>query len=260
MLKYLLTILLFCTSISFSFSQEIIVDPSKKVEVVEAYDEMVDDEEAEELFIDTIITIRPVKISEDSIRLWKQQPDFKYLSNLDSLLDVEQQKKENAQQQTGSGPRVNVGSPDTSFLSGLMWLLAIAFVVFVVYQLLQNKGLFKGGSSRLKVAEVANEAEEDILEMNIQQMLTGAEQQSNYRLATRYHFIKTLQLLNEKSKIDFSADKTNRQYLYEIPEQWRSEFSRLVLNYEYIWFGNVQIDQTLYNKITTLHNSFNNRI
>lgn len=259
MLKYIITILLFCCQIGFSYGQVVPAAPSEEV-VVDAYEEVMQDEEdtEETLFIDTILAIRPVKISEDSVRLWKGKPDFSYLSNLDSLLDAEQRKK--AAPQNSRTPSMNAGSPDTSFLKGLMWLLAIAFVLFVLYQLLQNKGLFKGGSAKLSVTQVAEEVEEDILELNIHQMLMKAEQQGNYRLATRYQFIKTLQLLNQKDRIDFAVDKTNRQYLYEIPEQWRSEFSRLVLNYEYIWFGNVHIDQSLYEKITTLHTSFNARV
>lgn len=261
MLKYIFTILLICGQLGCSFGQVVPTEPAEEV-VVDAYEDLMEDEEdtEEELFIDTILAIRPVRISEDSVRLWKGKPDFYYLSNLDSLLDAQQRKKEKAESQNSRTPSMNAGSPDTSFLKGLMWLLAIAFVLFVVYQLLQNKGLFKGGSAKLAVSQVAEEVEEDILELNIHQMLIKAEQQSNFRLATRYQFIKTLQLLNQKNRIDFAVDKTNRQYLYEIPEQWRSEFSRIVLNYEYIWFGNVHIDQPLYDKVTTLHTSFNARV
>lgn len=259
MFKFIFTILLICSHQGISYAQVIPPDSSEEV-VVEAYDELMEDEVKEELYIDTILAIRPIRISEDSVRLWKGKPDFNYLSNLDSLLDAQQHKKETAKEQNNGGPRMSAGSPDTSFLKGLMWLLAVAFVLFVIYQLFQNKGLFKGGSAKLSVAEVTPEAEEDILELNIHQMLIKAEQQGNFRLATRYQFIKTLQLLNQKDRIDFAVDKTNRQYLYEIPEQWRSEFSRLVLNYEYIWFGNVHIDQPLYEKITTLHTSFNARV
>lgn len=256
MLKCIFTILFCCSQLGILYAQESPAVPTEEI-VVEAYDDLLaeDEDEEKELFIDTILSIRPIRISDDSVRIWKRQPDFKYLANLDSLLDAEQHKKETAKE-----PRFNVGSPDTSLLKGLMWLLAIAFVLFVTYQLFQNKGLFKGGSRKLAVSEVVPEAEEDILELNIHQMLMKAEQQANFRLATRYQFIKTLQLLNQKNRIDFAVDKTNRQYQYEIPEQWRTDFSKLVLNYEYIWFGNVHIDQPLYEKITTLHTSFNARL
>ena len=155
---------------------------------------------------------------------------------------------------------MNVGSPDTSLLKGLMWILAIAFVGFVAYQLLQNKGFFKGNSRKLVTAAVEEPQEEDLLDMNINQLLQKATEQENYTLATRYQFIKTLQLLNDKQLIDFAADKTNRQYQYELPEKWSAAFSSLLLNYEYIWFGKEPIDVQLYEKISSLHNNFNARL
>jgi hypothetical protein len=212
-------------------------------------------EEDEILNLDTIIAIRSIAISADSIRLLKKE--LSYLTNLDSLLDASQRKKETS---TVQKPSMNVGSPDTSLLKGLMWILAIAFVGFVAYQLLQNKGFFKVNSRKLVTAAVEEPQEEDLLDMNINQLLQIATEQENYTLATRYQFIKTLQLLNDKQLIDFAADKTNRQYQYELPEKWSAAFSSLLLNYEYIWFGKEPIDVQLYEKISSLHNNFNARL
>jgi len=258
-LKYLITIwMLLCGNPGWLQAQETFDSVQKEIIVVPTEDyvveQLVDDEE-EVLTIDTILAIRTIKISTDSVRFWKNKKEFSYLSNLDSLLKADRQQQQSPQQT--KGPKMKAGSPDTSFLKGLMWILAITFILFVVYQLLQNKGLFKGSSRKLTVEEIAEPQQEDILEMDIDQLLRKAEQQADYRLATRYQYIKTLQFLNDKQWIDFAADKTNRQYLYEIPEQKRSEFSRLILNYEYVWFGNTTIDHDLYKKITTLHGIFN---
>ena len=254
-LKYFLTILLYCCQPALGMAQQTPVDVEEVIVVTQEDDTDNEMEEDEILNLDTIIAIRSIAISADSIRLLKKE--LSYLTNLDSLLDATQRKKETS---TVQKPSMNVGSPDTSLLKGLMWILAIAFVGFVAYQLLQNKGLFKGNSRKLVTAAAEEPQEEDLLDMNINQLLQKATEQENYTLATRYQFIKTLQLLNDKQLIDFAADKTNRQYQYELPEKWSAAFSSLLLNYEYIWFGKEPIDVQLYEKISSLHNNFNARL
>jgi len=254
-LKYFLTILLYCCQPALGMAQQTPVEVEEVIVVTQEDDTDNEMEEDEILNLDTIIAIRSIAISADSIRLLKKE--LSYLTNLDSLLDATQRKKETS---TVQKPSMNVGSPDTSLLKGLMWILAIAFVGFVAYQLLQNKGLFKGNSRKLVTAAVEEPQEEDLLDMNINQLLQKATEQENYTLATRYQFIKTLQLLNDKQLIDFAADKTNRQYQYELPEKWSAAFSSLLLNYEYIWFGKEPIDVQLYEKISSLHNNFNARL
>lgn len=238
---------------SDSVSNEIIVAPGEAY-----YDEQIEEDDEKVVNIDTILAIRYIQISTDSILLWKNKKEFRYLSNLDSLLQAAQQQKQSIQQP--KDPKMSISSADTSFLKGLMWMLAITFILFVLYQLLQNKGLFKGNTRKLKVAELAKSEQETLFEIDIDQLLKKAEQQADYRLATRFQYIKTLQLMNDKQLIEFAADKSNRQYVYELPEQRRSEFFTLILNYEYIWFGNTSIDHELYKKITTLHSIFNSRM
>ena len=254
-LKYFLTILLYCCQPALGMAQQTPVEVEEVIVVTQEDDTDNEMEEDEILNLDTIIAIRSIAISADSIRLLKKE--LSYLTNLDSLLDASQRKKETS---TVQKPSMNVGSPDTSLLKGLMWILAIAFVGFVAYQLLQNKGFFKVNSRKLVTAAVEEPQEEDLLDMNINQLLQIATEQENYTLATRYQFIKTLQLLNDKQLIDFAADKTNRQYQYELPEKWSAAFSSLLLNYEYIWFGKAPIDVQLYEKISSLHNNFNARL
>jgi hypothetical protein len=238
-------------------------EPSVMVDTVEAapYDDDYHSSKADEeevMSYDTILDIHSIQISADSIRSLKNKKELRYLSNLDSVLDAQQRQLE--EERGSNGPRFSMGSPDTSFLRQLMWLLAICFVAFVVYQLLQNKGFFKGGSRKLVRSESTASEADDIMELNIDHLLLQAEQQGDYRLATRYQFIKTLQQLHDKQLIEFAADKTNRQYLYELPAHCQQTFSTIVLQYEHVWFGNMEIDQPVYHKIISLYSQFNSSI
>jgi hypothetical protein len=215
-------------------------------------------EDEEVITYDTILTIRSIQISADSIRLLKNKKELSYLSSLDSVLDAQQRQLE--EEQGNNTPSFNMGSPDSSFLRQLMWLLAICFIVFVVYQLFQNKGFFKGGSRKLVLPAYTDTKEDDMMELDIGHLLQQAEQQGNYRLATRYQFISTLQQLHHKQLIEFAADKTNRQYLYELPAQYQPMFSTIVFQYEHVWFGNMDIDEIVYHKITALYFQFNSSI
>jgi hypothetical protein len=82
----------------------------------------------------------------------------------------------------------------------------------------------------------------------------------DYRVAVKYLFLKTLHQLAGRSFIEYAVDKTNYQYLREISPDKRNEFSKLVLNYEYIWYGNVNIGRELYDNLEKDFTAFQHKI
>ena len=97
--------------------------------------------------------------------------------------------------------------------------------------------------------------------VSYQNLITQAVNNKNYRLATRYHYLQTLQKLALKGLIQFTADKTNLQYSTELNgNPVRESFLALTLNYEYAWYGDFNITDTMFEKIQNNFIAFNNNL
>ncbi|RYY68315.1 MAG: DUF4129 domain-containing protein, partial [Chitinophagaceae bacterium] len=60
----------------------------------------------------------------------------------------------------------------------------------------------------------------------------------------------------DNNHIDYEPDKTNSRYVYELPESWRNDFSKLVFQYEYVWYGHFDIDNNQYANVQKGYDAF----
>ena len=211
-----------------------------------------------ELPPDTILYVHSAPNIADSLGKLKKHRDFAYITILDSLLREQAQKKKKIDE---------LPVPDTSpsFLDGLlnsfgfklmMWALAIGFIGIIVFQLMKGNGLFSPKNTVSPVADGGDDAEVLMAQNDFDGLIAAAVHEGNYRLAIRYHFIKALQLLRDKNFIQYQADKTNSRYVYELPTHLRSPFSKLVLPYEYAWYGHFEITALQYESLRATYESF----
>lgn len=104
--------------------------------------------------------------------------------------------------------------------------------------------------------------EENLSAINFDTLIEAALKEKNYRLATRYLYLKSLKTLTNNEIIEWHYDKTNGEYLNEIKnENIKSVFKRISYIYEYVWYGEFPIDEVIYfknqsdfEKINTLQN------
>jgi hypothetical protein len=215
----------------------------------------------EELLTDTILNIRAIGLSPDTILQWKNKKEFIYVKNLDSLLKVNQAKED-----ASSNGKVSFSPPsfldnifNGSFLKMILWMLAAFFVLMVIYQLIKNKGFFHKVVTK-GVEEETAEPEADIMAQNFDLLIQQSFKTGDYRMATRYQFLKTLQLLSDHNQVDYAADKTNSRYVQELPVHWRNDFARLILSYEYVWYGNFALTLQQYESLQQQYSSFRKKI
>ena len=224
--------------------------------------EVNDDEAAAEVFpTDTFLFIHPILIAPDTIALWKKKTAFAYIKNLDSLLKAFQDKEKNAAAIQSTGPR-------NSFMDNLLnapalklffWLLAVIFIGVIVYHLLKNKVFFQMTSSSSNAAEIA-EDENELRQTDYDKLINQSCKAADYRLAVRYLFLKTLQQLNYKNLVIFAPEKTNSRYVQELPQQWRNDFSKLIIHYEYVWYGNFAVSKEQYETVQQRYSAFLQKI
>ena len=114
------------------------------------------------------------------------------------------------------------------------------------------------------------EVEEDVLtgESDFDTLINQSLKSDNYRLAVRYQYLKVLHKLADKHFIEMAADKTNYQYVREVAgrggraahQDFQNEFASLTLSYEYVWYGEFAVDETIYRKIATGFTQFNQKL
>ena len=173
-------------------------------------------------------------------------------------------KKKQADKQTKITVRENKGSSflDGIFNSGilqtLLWMAAISLLLFIIYKLFLSNAIF---SKRLKKVKIEVEQEEDVTLTNYYDaLLRKAYNAGELRIAMRFLFLKTLQKLNDRELIRYSVDKTNSNYVKELPPAKRNLFASLALYYEYIWYGNAPVTKDTFDAIEIKFNDFLNRL
>jgi len=137
------------------------------------------------------------------------------------------------------------------------WILAIAAVVIIVFLLLKNdvRRLFYGQSASLSID--FSEFEEDINKIDFDKLIEESIAKKDFRKAVRLHFLKLLKQLTDNNLIKWQIDKTNKDYSIELSNsKYKVKFNQLSLAYEYIWYGDFQLDETIYKETISQFNSF----
>lgn len=82
-------------------------------------------------------------------------------------------------------------------------------------------------------------------------------QQKEYRQAVRLYFIKNLKALSDKELIVWDINKTNNNYIYEIQDkELRANYAKSSLVFDYIWYGEFEVDESDFNSIRQQYESF----
>ena len=211
---------------------------------------------------DTTIYNNQLKVSPDSIQSWKNLKGFEYAAFLDSMLKNKQDskvEKPNVRASTGPGWLDRVfSSPATKVF---FWILAGIFILFILYRLFLAESFFKKKPANFTASNPEDSADESGDDNDFDRNISLALDKGNFRLAIRYHYLKVLQSLAVKKLIEPAADKTNYQYVREMTYQpYQNDFASLTLSYEYVWYGEFNIDAKLYAKIAPGFSGFNQKI
>lgn len=198
-----------------------------------------DEEYQQEIKPDTVLIKNTFLISPDSIAAIKKKKEFAYVPLMDSLL--------RAQDKTSPAKLDRPVSMVERFLNSrffrfFVWLIPISLLLFVLYNFLKSRGSF----TKKKQSDVREEDDErpDNTNLDYLKLAQQAADKGEFRVAVKYLFLRTLQQLSAGGHINYASDKTNYNYVQEIASDKKKDFARLVLNYEYVWYGNAIPDRS----------------
>ncbi|WP_152973343.1 hypothetical protein [Lacinutrix mariniflava] len=136
-------------------------------------------------------------------------------------------------------------------------LLGIGTLFLLIRFLMQTpiSSVFKSESRTIDSIHFTEEA---LTETNFDKLTKKAIKKENYRLATRYLYLKSLQQLSKKEIIKWNFDKTNSEYINEIKNtNTKDLFKRASYIYDYVWYGEFTIDKDSFNQNQELFNQLN---
>ena len=213
---------------------------------------------AKEVLSDTTINFSDFTIQNDTLAALKLRHEYRWISNIDSFLLA--QKKEDSEQakiviKQNSGKSFLNYFFNSGILQTIMWVAVAALILFIIYRLFLSEGLFGIMSAKAGVNVQTDEDDVRLVD-DYEILLRKSYTEGNWRFAMRFLFLKTLRKLSEQSMIVYAVDKTNSMYINEIPLAKRNEFVTLAHYYEYIWYGNIEIEKTVFDNIENKFNSF----
>ncbi|MDZ7900189.1 MAG: hypothetical protein U5N85_19475 [Arcicella sp.] len=137
----------------------------------------------------------------------------------------------------------------------LKWLFYGVLLFGVLMLILKGNFNFSFTPKNNKVDEIisettAIESAEQLKSIGYEDQIQRAEEQGNYRLAIRLYYLWTLKKLIDGDLIQFHIKKTNRDYCQELAGKTVfDDFSQCTQYYNYVWFGEFNVDNSMYAKI-----------
>jgi len=137
-------------------------------------------------------------------------------------------------------------------------VLLFVLVIYFIFRAIVNKeGAWVFGKSSDKSIIPVTDIENNIHATNFKNLIAEAEENSNYRLAIRYYYLWLLKKLSTAEIIHYDVEKTNNDYRNEIetPEV-KKEFAYTSYLYNYIWYGEFDVNDEEFSKAKRAFDSF----
>jgi hypothetical protein len=189
------------------------------------------------------------KIPDTAINKWKNSHDFDY-ANDPSLWKQEPQEKEGLVQRIF----------DSDAFRWFIYLLLGSVLIYVLYKIISDNNLRffyrKPVRFRKTIVEEAELPEEDL-----EQLLKKAVAGKEYRLATRYFYLKTLRHLDKRELIRWHIQTTDEEYLRQMDARPQgARFRWLTSVYERVWYGKFPMDEYQFNRLSQYFQDFHKDI
>lgn len=127
------------------------------------------------------------------------------------------------------------------------WSIAIIALICMILLLRRSQltGLIKPKSKSSTFS--FNDITEELDTINFADRIRAAEQEHDFRNATRWKYLQVLYQLDKKGLIVFANYKTNINYLHELKTAaLRDGFTDLSKLYDYVWYGEFKLTEKAY--------------
>jgi hypothetical protein len=182
-------------------------------------------------------------------------------------LDYTEEKKEKPKEHPKERKQEEkTSSMDLSGIAPLFkvlgFVLIIGIIGFILAKLLPTL-LYKNSAvvkSNIDIESEEELHEENIAEWPLQKLLNKYIADGDIRNAIRIYYLMSLQLLHLNGFIKWEKDKTNSKYILEFSSHPQAaDFSNLTSIYETTWYGNFQLNASMFDVAKNQFLMFNNQ-
>lgn len=147
------------------------------------------------------------------------------------------------------------------FLSILPYILLAVLLYFILKFFLKiDTNTLANRNSKIASINITDE-EELIKNSDLQDLVNQSVINKNYRLAVRYYYLLILQKLADKELIIWQQEKTNEDYIKELQAtKVHQQFTESTRLYDFVWYGNFNINETEFTKAETLFTNLKSKI
>jgi hypothetical protein len=206
-----------------------------------------------------------IKLDESNIEERHFEPDFKskyqeddfiYEVKLDTKKSWWDRFKEWLTEVFNSLFNFKDGVEASNFVDVFIKIFAGCLIVIVIYlivkSIMNGEGQWIFGKASDKKMIQYQETERNIHLINFEQLIKQSLKNNEHRLVIRYYYLWVLKVMSEKNIIEWDPEKTNSDYILEIQNaKIKEQFSYASYLYNYIWYGEFELDQEGYTKAET---------
>jgi hypothetical protein len=193
----------------------------------------------------TNISESPVlrSVPDSTISRWQRDPKFDYANNPDYWSRKPPRKPDNFSY------RLNRFLSGKAFEYTLLTLLAGLLIYAVVRIAMENK-VTMFARRKKKSGGLADEEGDLPKEEDIEERLRHFLQSGEKKQATRYLYLKTLYLLDQRQIIRLHAESTNQEYLRQLRgNPAEPAFKFLTRAYEMVWYGDFVLSESSFQRL-----------
>jgi hypothetical protein len=188
-------------------------------------------------------------IPDTAIRHWKSSHDFDY-ANDPSLWKKNPKEEDNLLQRFF----------DSAVFHWLIYIVLGGMLLFVLYKIISENNLRFFYRKPARARETASE-EAALPEEDLDQLLRQAVEGKEYRMATRYLYLKTLRHLDSLDWIRWHGQSTDEEYVRQMHARPEGErFRWLTTAYERVWYGKFSLDEHQFSRLSQYFQAFHNDV
>lgn len=131
----------------------------------------------------------------------------------------------------------------------LATLIVLVVIYLIVKSILNKEGQWIFGKSTTKKIISYDDIERNLQHIDFEKLIKETQKSGDKRLVVRYYYLWILKKMSEKDLIEWNPEKTNSDYLYEIKsEALRKDFGYVSYLYNYIWYGEFEVDESTFDQ------------
>ena len=188
-------------------------------------------------------------IPDTAIRGWKNSHDFDY-ANDPSMWKEDEPEQENLLERFFNSDAFRY----------FIYILLGSALLFALYKIIAENNLRFFYKKPVRVA-AAPLTEAELPEEDLDQLLKKALEEKEYRMATRYLYLRTLRQLDAKELIRWHSQATDEEYVRQMNSQPQGDrFRWLTSAYERVWYGKFLLDDQQFSRLLQYFQDFSTAV